>query len=239
MANEHETAETQAQQPWQPPSAREARANAKAEKARAKALRPWYKKKRFLIPLGLVLVLVIVAVAGGGGDEDEGSETPAAARDDNATAGAGDDGASPDAEEQTDTRNLSLYPERPDRQDEDHEAEVGQGVRLSGYTASVTGAEISTEEFLGEQLTVFVTVENRDDSAQPYNLFDWRIQTENGQVLDPTINFRDDDLGSGDLVSGGTVSGTVAFDVGPGTYYVIYKPDAFDAARGIWRVTVS
>ena len=39
---------------------RDAKAQAKADKAYAKATRPWYKKKRFWV-LGLVLLLVLVA----------------------------------------------------------------------------------------------------------------------------------------------------------------------------------
>ena len=38
----------------------------------------------------------------------------------------------------------------------------------------------------------------------------------------------------------GTVSGKVVFEVGStkGDFFIIYKPDAFDAARGLWKVTV-
>lgn len=49
---------------------RDARADVKADKARAKALRPWYKKKRFVIPL--VLLVFIVLIASMGGDEEGG-----------------------------------------------------------------------------------------------------------------------------------------------------------------------
>jgi hypothetical protein len=49
-----------------PPS--RTRADAKAEKAYAKAIRPWYKKKRFIIPLGLVGLMVVIAGTSGGGD---------------------------------------------------------------------------------------------------------------------------------------------------------------------------
>lgn len=45
---------------------REARADVAAEKARAKAMRPWWKKKRFLLPLAFVVVAVIGAAAVGG-----------------------------------------------------------------------------------------------------------------------------------------------------------------------------
>lgn len=41
------------------------------------------------------------------------------------------------------------------------------------------------------------------------------------------------------IVKGGKVSGKVVFEVGAtkGDFYVIYKPDPFDAARGIWKTT--
>ncbi len=49
---------------------RSARADLEAAKARERALRPWYKKKRFIIPLALVALVVIGAIASGG---EEGS----------------------------------------------------------------------------------------------------------------------------------------------------------------------
>lgn len=45
--------------------AAEARADAKAAKARAKSLRPWYRKKRFWV-LGTIAVLVVISIAGAG-----------------------------------------------------------------------------------------------------------------------------------------------------------------------------
>ena len=57
---------------------REARAQLAAEKARAKALRPWYRKKRFIIPAVLVVLVGISAVAGSGDDAKKDSEADAA-----------------------------------------------------------------------------------------------------------------------------------------------------------------
>jgi hypothetical protein len=51
--------------------AKQAKAEADAAKARAKALRPWYKKKRVLFPL-VILVIGVIAAAGGGGGDDKG-----------------------------------------------------------------------------------------------------------------------------------------------------------------------
>ncbi|MEX2553898.1 MAG: DUF4352 domain-containing protein [Actinomycetota bacterium] len=59
---------------------RDARADAKADKARAKALRPWYKKKRFMIPLVLVVLFGIGSLAGGGVDSPSGDDADSSAR---------------------------------------------------------------------------------------------------------------------------------------------------------------
>jgi hypothetical protein len=137
-----------------------------------------------------------------------------------------------------------LYPGRPDSQPKDHEAAVGQAVEFSGYTTSVDSAgfqqSISDYEHDG-YIVATVTVRNRDTKAQSYNEFDFKLQTPDGQVIDPAVSLNDNELQSGDLVSGGTVTGKVGFKVGntKGDYFVIYKPDAFDASRGIWKVTVT
>ena len=48
----------------------EAKAEAKAAVARAKAMRPWFKKKRVVLPL-ILLVVIVIAVATNGGDDEE------------------------------------------------------------------------------------------------------------------------------------------------------------------------
>lgn len=62
-----------------PVDPREARAAGKAERARAKAMRPWYAKKRWWA-VGALVVLIGIAAVAGGGDEEDGDE-PAAASD--------------------------------------------------------------------------------------------------------------------------------------------------------------
>jgi hypothetical protein len=55
---------------------KEAKAQAKAAKAAAKAMRPWFKKKRFWL-LG-VIVIIVVAVATQGGSDTTTTTTPGA-----------------------------------------------------------------------------------------------------------------------------------------------------------------
>lgn len=140
------------------------------------------------------------------------------------------------------TAEAKLFPGRPDSQKDDREREIGKAVEFSGYTTTVTAAGFrqSFDDFQTDgYLVADVTIENRDTRAQPYNTYDWRLQTPTGQVIDPGFVVMDGALSSGDLVQGGKVSGKVPFEVGSvkGDYYLIYKPD-FGSTRGIWKVTL-
>ena len=194
-------------------------------KAMAKASRPWYLKKRFWL-LGVVGLIVVGTMMGGGGSED----------DDNTNA-------APSGAETQDTKaaDTKSFAGRIDAQREDKERNIGQSVELSGYTATVTAAAFrqSLSDFEKDGYIVAdVTIANRDDRSQRYNLYDWKLQTPAGQVLDPTFN-SGEMLGTGELVKGGSVTGKATFKIGAqkGDFYIIYKPDPFDSARGIWKVT--
>lgn len=63
--------------PPPPASRKEAKAAAKAARAHAKALRPWYRKKRWWAVGALVLVIVVAAVAGGADEADDEPAAPA------------------------------------------------------------------------------------------------------------------------------------------------------------------
>jgi hypothetical protein len=51
-------------------SYKEAKADAKAQKAREKALRPWFKKKRFIVPIAIVAIAVASTAANSGNKSD-------------------------------------------------------------------------------------------------------------------------------------------------------------------------
>lgn len=147
-------------------------------------------------------------------------------------------------EKTTTTKPGPLFPGRIDVQKEDQERVIGDSAKLSGYTATVTDAmfrqSFDTYSKAG-YITVRATVENRDDRAQPYSPGDWKIQLPSGQVLDHTYESEaGKEIGSGDLVKDGKAEGVIVFETGStkGDYFIIYKPDPWDAARGIWKVTV-
>jgi len=215
--------------PPQPPQMNEQNLSHKELKALAKARRPWYLKKRFwLLGVAGLIVIFMVANSGGNKDGDNSNAAPGSVtQDSKATATTGS--------------NAKLFPGRVDAQREDKERNIGEGVEISGYTAAVSALAFkqSVSEFEKDGYVLAdVNVRNRDSKAQAYNLFDWKLQTASGQVLDPTF-LTGEILGSGDLVTGGSVAGRVPFKVGTqtGDFYLIYKPDAFDSARGIWKVT--
>lgn len=205
----------------------EAKADAKASAARAKALRPWFKKKRFVIPLVLVVVAVAGAALGGGGDDQ-----------DTAANGSGD--ATDQPADDANSSETDLW-DRPDEKDGDKEREIGGAVDLSGYTVTVASAAHQAEltEFEKDGYIVAdVTLLNRDSSAQSYNTYDWKLITPSGSIIDPYV--LGDQLGSGDLASGGTITGKIIFEDGgvAGDYYLVYDPDFGGDNRGIWKVIV-
>ena len=75
------------------------RADAKAEKAYAKASRPWYKKKRIIIPIALLVFIGIGSAVGGGGGtgSDSGPKEEEAVSGD--AAAESNDAAAPESKE--------------------------------------------------------------------------------------------------------------------------------------------
>lgn len=54
----------------QSPNHKSLKAEAKAAKAAAKQARPWFKKKRFVIPIGLLILVIGTQATGGGSSND-------------------------------------------------------------------------------------------------------------------------------------------------------------------------
>lgn len=134
---------------------------------------------------------------------------------------------------------------RPDRHGEDQERNQGEIVRIAGFSTTVVSAgfEQSVGEFQDDgYLKATVKICNRNDDAQSYSFANWRLQTPAGQVINPAIVVGVPTLAEipTDLVKGGEVSGDVYFQVEgqKGDFYLIYKPELFDASRGIWKVTI-
>lgn len=116
------------------PSHQDAKAQAKAAKAYAKATRPWFKKKRFILGGLLVLVVAISAVSAGG-EDGEGDETAAAPTKTEQSAGAEEDESTPDSEADEST-------------DSEDAVEVSKGFGSADATGDVEVIECTTHELL-------------------------------------------------------------------------------------------
>lgn len=198
-----------------------------------------------LIALGVLIVLGVLATALGGGGSKSDTASNDTSSNDTATSDTGisDNTASTDTTaKKADSGSSTLFPGRPDAKKGDKERNIGSSADLSGYTVTVNAAgfqqEISQFEKKG-YLVADVTIMNRDEKAQSYNSFEWKLVTPGGTIIDPTFT-TEDQLGSGDLVKGGTVSGKLHWEVGAtkGDYYVIYDPTDLGSERAVWKTTV-
>jgi hypothetical protein len=195
------------------------KAQARAEKAYRKASRPFYKKKRFIIPTALVvLFIVLVATSRGSATKTSPGAT--------GTAPAGGQTA-------TSTACAASY---PDKQDTDVCADSSGTLTLNDV--AVTASPLaSVKGVLGKALCTNVTIKNNGTETANYNVFDFKLQTPSGDVATAGTVGIDGNLNSGALVAGGTKTGKVCSSgeaAQKGQYVFIYKPNLFLADRGIW-----
>jgi len=139
-----------------------------------------------------------------------------------------------------DTKNQSLYPQRLGSAKDDHEAAVGDCVRIDGMTAYVLDARVLTPRYGDKVIVVNVKIRGRD-ATKMYNPFDFKLQTATGSQETITISLDDsiNELNSGSLVKGGEVTGDLVFKYqGPGTYYVVWEPSIIKGDKGFWAINV-
>jgi hypothetical protein len=127
----------------------------------------------------------------------------------------------------------------PDARDDDHVLALGASVDISGFTATVRSAEFTEGgEGLapGNYLAVQVSVENRDHDAQTPIGVAWQLQQPDGSVVFPVSM---DGLLNASMDGGATVDGRIVFPVtgDEGNWFVLYRPDPIDQARGVWPVS--
>lgn len=191
--------------------------------------RSWFAKHKIMTAiLALILIGIIASVAGSGSGGNNNNNS-------------GNDGGSSSTQ---DAEKSFRFNDRADKQEKDVEIAVGESGTVDGLKLTVLSAERKTSlgEFSeapdGKQYVVAnVTLENTSDEVKPYNVFNFRIQTSGGQVLDVYFGGTND-LSSGDLTIGGKATGNVTFEVPveTATQYIIFKPNAAKSDRVIVEV---
>lgn len=181
------------------------KAAAKAAKAYAKATRPWYKKKRFILPIALVLLIVIISAASSGDETDNTAEK---------VSGQSSAGQKTTDEKATDTPTVFR---------------VGDTVKLAGTQYTVTSARTSPtvgdNEFTRETadgifIVVDLTIENVKDETKTFSSSSVNVVAGNGKSYSPDNDGTFAVLGSGgeslliaDMQPDVPKSGTIVFDV--------------------------
>ncbi len=210
-----------------PPPGYDPRAQAKADKAYRKAQRPWYQKKRFLIPLVLLALTFVSSVFGA---SDDG--TPSAT----VTPSGGE--AVPAAPAQAD----DAPPAFPGATKNDVVAKPGEAVTTdTGVTMTAAPLKVTKSQLGGKPLLCTdVNYQNGSDETASFNGgFDWKVQDPNGAILMNTFSGSDNALNSGELAPGGKTAGQVCFESGSaspkGTYIVLLDPSfRFGSERIAW-----
>lgn len=218
-----------------PMDPKQARAAAKAAKAHSKALRPWYKKKRFILS-GVIVLLIIIIAASSGSKAGPGHTNKQALGKSttSATSSASTTPASPTTTAPPGC--ATAHATYANQQSKDCVALPNGTVDIANTIVTATWSRKTTT--FGNSICAAVSIVNHNTDTISYNSLDWKLQTPAGSVV--ITNFQGTPyLGSGTIVAGGTASGNVCFaDSGqPGTYVGIYKPDPFQSNRGIWLFT--
>lgn len=205
---------TDQQTPPPPASAspRDAKAQAKADKAYRKASRPWFKKKRVIVPLALLLVIIMSQLAGGGGDKA-------------ATPGTATDTSQSKVEDSPKAVKAAPKPAAV-------AAGIGSKVLDGKYEFVVTGVERPGKSIAGEfgtELTaqgefvlVRVNITNVGDEAQMLDSSSQVLFNDKGQKSSPSsalMSLKDaNKFFLTNINPGNTVKGApLLFDVAPGT----------------------
>lgn len=198
------------------------------------SLRPLLARPLLVVPLALAPLIGVGAVAFWPGGDDRAGET---AQGGEAAQAGGNAAAGDDGEQAAGAKPAEPPPPRP-LSDGDVEVPLGESTAVAGIAVSVTKAEMAEVRPGRQQLLVFVELANEADEPLAYSALAFTAETESGLVLAPLPYGRDDMLERGTLAPGERLTGTIAFDAGPGTHRILFNsPDPDRPSRAVWTVT--
>jgi hypothetical protein len=163
MTNQAPPAPWRQDQPGQWHPGHDPRAAAAAEKAYIKASRPWYKKKRWVIPMAIAVLMVIASMAGGTGETTDGPQKVAGT-----SANAGNANAS--------ATKPSKSSVKGDAGSKSNPIAVGETVKLEGTQYTVksvrkspsVGDSFFKEKADGVYVTVTLMIENKKSETKTF-----------------------------------------------------------------------
>ena len=143
-----------------------------------------------------------------------------------------------DSVEQQEIADEQAAQQFPGATADDVVSQAGESLTVQDVTLTATAVSPQSNA-LGSFVCSTVTYVNDGDQQSSFNIFDWSLQDPAGAARTVGI-FGDNDLSSGELAPGGTVTGDVCFEGGadPGQYVLLYEGSLFDRGRGAWINTV-
>jgi hypothetical protein len=213
--------------------------DAAAAKARSKAARPWFKKKRFILPLALLLLIVMVGVIGDGGDD--APDTTDAETDPGAADTVDGDGADLAAEDLEDG-------EAPEEAEVDGLG-VGDSITMGDLEHVLHGARFAEgDEFMspdeGERwLILDVELTNSGDGSEAISsIVMWTLLNEENRSQDFSLGAVMEGEGQldGELGAGRSLRGELGYDVASdGPWELIFEPSFFGFGQAIYTIELA
>ena len=222
----------------QPLSPEQAAAMARAAKAAAKAQRPWFKKKRFVAPIGAVALMTIIGLGGGGSEStatpQPGTAASATAEADTAADKATDeDAASTEDAAETEEASKAEKPKAEKPKAEKPKAEkvasIGDGVTSGDFKVTISkvreggkrvGSEFLNEKAQGHFVLVDVKIKNTGDRADYFSSSDIKVTDKKGREFSvnemASIYVSDNNPLLEEVNPGNTSKGTFVFDLPKG-----------------------
>lgn len=162
-----------------------------------------------------MIVLIILASVFGGDKSDNNSST----------SSSSGQPAVKDESKQSGDKTLNVG--------ETYKGKKGLEVTVNSFTAA--------NSVFDEQLScAAVTYKNSGDKQVDFQgYWDWKAQNPAGVIANPTFS-GENELNSGSLAPGGTVSGNVCFDgAAPGNYQLNFAPGlSFSSEKASWKATL-
>jgi hypothetical protein len=183
-----------------PPGSRNPKAEAKAAEAYAKAMRPWYKKKRLIIPAAFIALILIASATSSSNTASNGGASNASSG--SAQVASGSSGG--------------------------RTATVGQSVTNAGTTYKVTS--VKTTDTLGDPdlggaradgvfVVVSLELTNNKDETKTFLDSNAKLKTSDGKEYETSdkavLAFGDDSLMLKDIQPDLTTRGKLAFEIPP------------------------
>jgi hypothetical protein len=187
--------------------------------------RPFYKKKRYVVPAGVLLVgIMLGSCSGGGAATSDGTDVPSAAAEAVQPAAAPASPAPPAPAPAAPTVGTPFTVEM--RNGDVARITVVSAVR----TDTVSTTAFATPPKNGTYLLLDVLWETEKGTTSSNPLY-FSAKDANGRKADMSL-FADNQLGSGEVLPGDKSRGFIAFDIAPGAATVmISDPLLQEAAR--------